>query len=176
MPDEVGTEATRPDAPDADDGPGGDAADDRPAAPAGDGDSTDNQAQEKEGTDDTGEQDAKAEAAEGEQGSEDGEDEAASTDDLKVVVSIKGGKATIGVQKPSSDPHIETFEDRDLTELAQAVPAVTERARARWEDELKHPAYAKPVPVRSRSRRGRGAAQATTAEGEVAQQATLRLD
>ena len=52
-------------------------------------------------------------------------------EDLKVVVSIKGGRATIGVQRPSSDPHIESFDDPDLSGLTQEVPAVTERARAR---------------------------------------------
>ena len=79
------------------------------------------------------------------------------------------------MQQPSSDPHIETFEDADLSELAQEIPAVIDRARARWEDNPKHPAYARPVPVRSRNRRGQGSAQATTAEGEGAQQATLGL-
>ena len=46
-------------------------------------------------------------------------------------MSIKGGRATIGVQRPSSDPHIETFDDRDLSGLTQEVSAVIERARAK---------------------------------------------
>ena len=56
-------------------------------------------------------------------------------------MSIKGGRATIGVQRPSSDPHIETFDDRDLSGLTQEVSAVIERARAKWEDEPKYPAH-----------------------------------
>ena len=60
------------------------------------------------------------------------EEEAGQPEDLKVVVSIKGGRATIGVQRPSSDPHIETFDDGDLSGLTQEVPAVVERARAKW--------------------------------------------
>ena len=36
-------------------------------------------------------------------------DDTEPAEDLKVVVSIKGGRATIGVQRPSSDPHIESF-------------------------------------------------------------------
>ena len=80
------------------------------------------------------------------------------------------------MQRPAADPHIETFEGHDLSGLAREVPAVTERARAKWEDTPRHPAYARPVPVRSRSRRGQGAAQAATAGGEEAQQATLVLD
>ena len=93
-------------------------------------------------------------------------------------MSIKGGRATIGVQQPSSDPHIETFDNHDLAGLAQEVLAVTERARARWEDAPKHPAHVRPAPpARRRTRREQGTAQASTAEGEAEQQQpeTLRL-
>ena len=164
MPDEVGTEATRSDAPSADDSLFGDAADDSEAAVADEQDANEETAQEAQGSDDAGEQDA-------------GDDTGAS-EDLKVVVSIKGGRATIGVQQPSSDPHIETFDDLDVSGLTQEVPAVVERARTRWEDSPKHPAYARPAPPpRHRNRRGQGAAQAEAAEGEAEQQQpeTLRL-
>ena len=47
------------------------------------------------------------------------------------------GRATIGVQQPSSDPHqnAESFDAADLAGLTQEVSAVIERARAKWEDE-----------------------------------------
>ena len=158
MPDEVGTEATRSDAPGDNDSPFGDVADDKPAAPV----------EEKDAP--------RAEAAEYVQGSDDAADEAGTLEDLKVVVVIHGGRATIGVLRPSADPHIETFDDRDLPGLAQEVLAVTERARTRWEDQPKHPAYARPAsPARRRSRRQQGDAQAANAQGETAQQQTLRL-
>ena len=99
-------------------------------------------------------------------------------DDLKVVVSIREGRASIGVQQPSSDPYIESFDDRDVPELAQEVPAVLERARARWEDSPKHPAYERPTPSTGRRpRREQPPAQNPTAEGEAAEQQpeTLRL-
>ncbi len=164
MPDEVGTEATRSDAPSADDGLFGDAADDTEAAVADEQDANKETAQDAQGSDDAGEQDA-------------GDDTGAS-EDLKVVVSIKGGRATIGVQQPSSDPHIESFDDLDESGLTQEVPAVVERARAKWEDEPKHPAHERPAPpARRRNRRGQGTAQASDAEGEAeqTQQQTLRL-
>ena len=109
MPDEVGTEATRSDAPSVDESLFGDAADDAAAAVAE-------------------EQDANEETAEGQQGSDDAEeqaveDETGSPEDLKVVVSIKGSRATIGVQQPSSDPHIETFDDPDIAGLTQETLA-----------------------------------------------------
>ena len=99
MPDEVGTEATRSDAPSADDSLFGDKADDTPATAAEEKDSDDAVADE---------QDSNEESAQDPQGAGDAEeqaveDETGSSEDLKVVVSIKDGRATIGVQRPSSD-------------------------------------------------------------------------
>ena len=165
MPDEIGTKAAHSDAPSADESPIGDAEDDKTAAAVDEQDSDAENAPEQQAADDTGE---KVEAEKAPQGSDDAEEGAASTDDLKVVVSIKGGRAVIGVQRPSSDPHIETFEDGDLGSLAQEVPAVTDRAKARWEESPKHPAYTRPAPPAKRgNRRRQGAAQASTAEGEA---------
>ena len=109
MPEENGTETTRSDATSAGDSLFGDAADDAAA--------NEDAAQDPEGSS------AAGELAVG--------DETGSSDDLKVVVSIKGGRATIGVQQPASDPHIESFDDPDLSGLTQEVPAVIERARAK---------------------------------------------
>ena len=164
MPDETGTEATRSDAPSADESLFGDAADDTAAAVADEQDANEKSAQDPQGSDDAEEQAAG--------------DETGSSEDLKVVVSIKGGRATIGVQRPSSDPHIESFDDPDLAGLTQEVPAVIERARAKWEDEPKYPAHERPAPpARRQTRRGQGAAQAGAAEGGADQQQpeTLRL-
>ena len=144
MPDENGTEATHPDATNADESPFPDAPDDGPAAVVK-------------------EENAKGNAAQNPQGSDDAEDKpdaeakADASEDLKVVVSIKGDRATIGVQQPSSDPHLEIFDDHDLPTLAQEVAAVTERARAKWRETPKHPAYARPAPpARRRNRRQQG--------------------
>ena len=160
MPDENGTEATRSDAPSSDDSLFGDPADDAAAAVAD-------------------EQDASKEIAQDPQGSDDAGDEAGAPEDLKVVISIKDGRATIGVQGASSDPHIEAFDDPDLSRLTQEALAVVERARAKWEDEPRYPAHEKPAPpARRRNRREQGAAQAGAAEGEAEQQEqpeTLRL-
>ena len=164
MPDEVGTEATRSDAPSADESLFDEAADDTEAAVAGEQDADKETAQDPQDSDDAGEQ------AVG--------DETGSSEDLKVVVSIKGGRATIGVQRPSSDPHIESFDDPDLSGLTPEVSAVVERARARWEDEPKYPAHERPTPpARRRTRREQGTAQTGAAEEGAEQQKpeTLRL-
>ena len=164
MPDDNGTETTRPDIPSADDSLFGDAADGTEAAVADEQDTGEEGAQNPNGADD-----AEAQAV---------GDEAGASEDLKVVVSIKDGRATIGVQQPSSDPHIESFDDPDVSGLTQQVSAVVERARAKWEEAPKHPAHERPAPpARRRNRREQGAAQAGTAEGEAEQQQpeTLRL-
>ena len=93
-------------------------------------------------------------------------------------MSTKGGRATIGVQQPSSDPQIETFDDPDLSGLTQEVPAVIERAKAKWEEAPKYPAHERPAPpARSRNRRGQAAAQTGAAEAGADEQQpeTLRL-
>ena len=164
MPDENGTEATRPDTPSADDSLFGDAPDDKAAASVEGDDSKDKAAQDQQGSNDAGEQAV--------------EDETSSSEDLKVVVSIKDARATIGVQRPSADPYIESFEDLDVSGLTLEVSAVIERARAKWEDEPKHPAHVRPAPpARRRTRRGQDSAQAGAAEGQTDQQQpeTLRL-
>ena len=168
MPDENGTDATRSDAPSASDALFGDAADKADDAPAAVVEKEDSKGDTEQGAQDVDDSGDKADA----------EDEAAPSEELKVVVSIRGGRAIIGVQQPSSDPHIEAFDDHDLSELAQEVPAVTERARARWEEAPKHPAYERPAPPARRQRRGQqGAAQNATAQTQEAetQQQTLRL-
>ena len=123
---------------------------------------------------------AENEAGGDESGPEDptSEGESSPAEDLKVVVSIRGGNTTIGVQRPSADPHIESFDDPDLSGLAREVTAVIERARAKWEEAPRYPAYARPNrSTRRRTRREHGSAQNTTAEGEPAQDQpqTLRL-
>ena len=166
MTDEIGMETTSPDAPSADESLFGDTQDDAAAAVI-----------EQEGTEGDAEQTQQDPEAAGEPANE---GDANGTEDLKVVVSIKGGRATIGVQQPSSDPHIETFDDLDESGLTQEVSAVIERARARWEEAPKHPAYERPAPpARRQRRRQQGAAQNVPAEeaeeAAQAQQQTLRL-
>ena len=183
MPDEKGTDTTRSDAASADESLFGDSTDDAAVEAVEEEASNDSVADEQADSrgasqDSQGSGDAEAQEGADEQGAGDAGEQPAQPEGLKVVVSIKGGRATIGVQQTSSDPHIETFDDLDEAGLTQEVPAVIERARARWEETPKHPAYAKPAPpARRRNRRGQGSAQGATAteDAEQAQQQTLRL-
>ena len=102
------------------------------------------------------------------------------SEELKVVLSIRGNRATIGVQRLSADPHIEAFDDPDLFGLADQFPAVVARARAKWEEEPMHPTFERPAaPPRQRNRRQQATAQPATTEGETEteqpQPETLRL-
>ena len=175
MPDDNGTEVTRQDAVSVEEsifGDAGERADDAPVAVVEEQDASEETAQDAQGDADDGDKSDAGEPA-------DAEAETEASEELKVVVSIKGGRAVIGVQQPSSDPHIETFEDHDLPALALEVTAVAERARARWEEAPKHPAYERPAPPpkRRNNRRQQGAAQDANAETQEAeeQQQTLRL-
>ena len=184
MTDETGTEIHSPDVVSAEEFLFGTASDDVPADGGGelpDGDATD----EAEDVETVQEPDADTESTAGPDVADGAGEQAApgeteTTEELKVVLSIRAGRATIGVQRPSADPHIESFYDSDLFGLADQFPAVVARARAIWEEEPRHPAYVKPAPPpRQRNRRQQATAQDATTEGEgeadQQQPETLRL-
>ena len=181
MTDETGKETTPPDVVNVEEFLFGHATDDAPAdvggeLPAGDA-SDDAPVDVDEEQDADGETAEEPDVADG-GGVQPAQGETETTEELKVVVSIRGDRATIGVQQPSADPHIESFDDLDLAGLAQEVPAVIERAKARWEDEPMYPAHERPAPpARRRTRREPEAAPTPTNEGEGDQQQpeTLRL-
>ena len=184
MPDETVKETTCPDTQSEEEGLFDDAVDDAPVAADEEQNATGETEQERQSPEDaesSGDADGKAsshqeDAAGAVNPNAVGETDA--VDELKVVVSIREGRATIGVQRPLSDPHIESFEDYDLPGLTQEVSAVVQRAKGRWEESPKHPTYARPAPaVIRRNRRRRSAARETTADVETdnGQQQTLRL-
>ena len=194
MTDETGTETHSPDVANVEEflfgGVTEETADDGPSEtdgelPAGDADATGGvgDLETAEGPDADTEPTAELDAADNDDddgGEQPAPAETETTDELKVVLSIRGGRAVIGVQRPEADPHIESFDDPDLFELADQFPAVVARAQAVWEEEPRHPAYVKPAPPpRQRNRRQQAAAQATTeGEAEAEQQPqpeTLRL-
>ena len=98
-------------------------------------------------------------------------------EELKLVVSIRAGRSTIGVQRPASDPHLESDDALDLSTLLERIPGVLERAQARWRDAPMHPGYARPAPPARRSgRRGQPASPGDPEDAEAAaQQQTLQL-
>ena len=194
MTDETGRETQSPDVVNVEEflfgGVTGETADDAPAEvggelPAGDAHATDEaddagdlETDGEQGDDSETDEEPDAADTDDDAGEQPAPAETESTEELKVVLSIRGGRAVIGVQQPSADPHIEVFDDTDLFGLADEFPAVVARARARWEEEPMHPAYVKPAPPARRQRQRRQApAEAATEQGETEQEQpeTLRL-
>ena len=184
MPDESGTEIHSPDVVNVEEFLFGAAAsDDGPAdvggePPAGDDTDDPGDVETAEEADDT--ETAEEPGVASDAGEQPAPVEPKATEELKVVLSIRAGRATIGVQRPSADPHIESFDDPDLFGLADQFPAVVARARAKWEEEPMHPAFERPAPPpRQRNQRQQATAQPATTQGETEteqpQPETLRL-
>jgi len=88
-------------------------------------------------------------------------------DELKVVISLKGDKASVGVQVPECDPVLFSLEG-DLKTALKAVPKFVEEAKTRWETsklnpkcETPLPSQAKPAAVPSRVSTGSRSQKAT---------------
>ena len=73
-----------------------------------------------------------------------GENEA--REEMKIVVSVQGSRATIGVQKPGTDPRVETREFQDYPSLMQEVPDIVERAKNSWLLSPKYPEARRKEP------------------------------
>ena len=173
MTDEIGTGIHSPDAPSAEEFLFGYAEDDDDAGVGGEQDAFGETPGEADARDDASELQDSDDASE-----RHAMPESELSEDIKVVLSIRGGRAIIGVRQPSADPHIESFDRLDLLGLALQVPGVVERARDRWEEAPKYPAYERPAPPARRQRQRRQApVEAATEEGETEQEQpeTLRL-
>jgi len=67
------------------------------------------------------------------------------SDELKVVISLKGDKASVGVQAPECDPVFSSLEG-DLKAVLKAVPKLVEEAKTRWETSKLNPKCQSPLP------------------------------
>ena len=67
------------------------------------------------------------------------------SDELKIVISLKGNKASVGVQAPECDPAFFGLEG-DLSAALTAVPAFVEQARTRWQTAKQYPKCTSPLP------------------------------
>lgn len=84
-------------------------------------------------------------------------------EELKVVISLKGEKGTIGIQAPNCDPVFSLFEG-NLEQALGRVPGLVSEARERWEQspryprtkhELTPPQPARPVQTQQRDQQQR---------------------
>ena len=62
---------------------------------------------------------------------------------MKIVISMRGQHATLGIRKPGTDPHLETIQG-DLPDILRQIPDIVERVSRRWTISPRHPEYRKP--------------------------------
>ena len=94
--------------------------------------------------------------------------------DLKVVVSLKGGITTVGVQRPEADPHIESFAHSGLEEVLEEIVPVVERAAAKWAGAPKNPAYSRPSSSNGRGQTRRQTRQPASGGNADTEEPTLQ--
>ena len=84
-------------------------------------------------------------------------------EELKVVITLKGERGTIGIQAPDCDPVFSLFEG-GLEQALERVPGLVSEARERWGQSPRYPKTkheltppqparpAQPAPVQTRQR------------------------
>ena len=65
--------------------------------------------------------------------------------ELKVVISLKGDKALVGIQAPECDPAFFGHEG-DLQTTLKAVPTFIQEAKTRWQASKLYPKCQTPLP------------------------------
>ena len=70
--------------------------------------------------------------------------------ELKIIISMRGQNATLGIQKPGTDPHLETLQG-DLTDVLREIPDILERVSRRWMISPRHPEHRKARESAARS-------------------------
>ena len=120
---------------------------------------------------------AEEESAEGQDEEQtEGQDE--EPEELKMVVRVKDGRASVAVWRSGADPHMETFpETSNLEELLSKLPGMIERANSRWAESPMRPKY---KPQRSPRKKKEGNSQPgnnqQAAEPNNTQQLDLQLE
>ena len=87
----------------------------------------------------------------------------------KIVIWIRKGLATVGVQETGTDPEFATVASHDLDEIMPAITGIVRASREKWLTELQRksaePAPAsgpRPAPTTRRAAANRNAPQTTT--------------
>ena len=94
------------------------------------------------------------------------------TQQTKVIISMKGSMATVGVKRADTDPFIEAFYDVDCLETAlQHANGTVQRADRHWEANPRNPKYTKPRKRTNNRRNSATAANPANSEVESQDQA-----
>lgn len=76
-------------------------------------------------------------------------------EELKIIITFKAGKASVGIKKPEADPFLRLVEG-SIEEISAQVPALVEEARTQWAESLKYPkcetTITQPKPAQTSTR------------------------
>lgn len=67
------------------------------------------------------------------------------SEEVKIVITLKGQVASIGVWKPDCDPVFSKVEG-DLAAVLESVPGLVEEAQRSWESNPRYPKCETPLP------------------------------
>jgi len=70
------------------------------------------------------------------------------TEEIKIVIVLKGDRGSVGIQSPDCDPVFATFEG-DLGVALEKVPVLVEEANRRWDQNPKYPKCQTTLPEAS---------------------------
>jgi hypothetical protein len=99
---------------------------------------------------------------------------------LKVVIHLRGDRASIGVHRPNTDPWIRIVQDVDLEEALAQAPSVLAEAAVHWAEHPRFPEYQRPpappaTPRVTRPRAGQTAPVRTPAAPQEPQVQAPRM-
>ncbi len=60
------------------------------------------------------------------------------SEEMKIVINLKGESATVGISKPDCDPFFSKV-DGELPAVLKTLPKLVKQALTRWETNPKHP-------------------------------------
>jgi len=72
------------------------------------------------------------------------------TEEIKIVIILKGNRGSVGIQSPDCDPLFTTFEG-DLRAALEKVPGLVEEANRRWDQSPKYPKCQTTLPEASQA-------------------------
>ncbi|MBI4284523.1 MAG: hypothetical protein HY670_01305 [Chloroflexi bacterium] len=88
------------------------------------------------------------------------------SEEMKIVIALKGNTASIGIQSPGCDPVFARVEG-DLTAVLQSIPGLVEDARRRWEANQRYPkcetVLSPPAPAPTPGQTGHSSRRETAA-------------
>ena len=68
------------------------------------------------------------------------------TESLKIVITLKDGRGSIGVQRAGCDPVLLQLPDAALTNAIARLPEALVAADVQWRERRQYPKYTRPAP------------------------------